>query len=243
MLLTSLWWNKKTNRLLLIVTNYETEPMDDVEVKLDLAKLGLKGKLHAEDAVTMEPVMISDEGILRLDILAERYRLIRISNEPPRFRDELLGRNLVTGAPAQITANWTSAEVQLEPNSTYVVKALVKIDKNLGEGSSTPNRDMFQLPNYVTLGLSGEGVNGVNGTNKLALCAIKGTDQMLPYPETDNYKRACRPQLWEKTPGWAMVFVPVGTATNTTKGNVEVRFSESVGGGAVLKDVTLQKVR
>ena len=124
-----------------------------------------------------------------------------------------------------------------------MLKALVKIAKNLGEGTASANRDMFALTHFVTMQLAGEGINGVNGTNKLALCSIKGTDEMKPYRETDNYKRACRPQLWEKTPGWASVFVPFGTSTNTSKGNVEVRFSEGDVGQATLKDVTLQKVK
>jgi hypothetical protein len=243
MLLTSLWSNRKSNRLLMIVTNYETEPLDDVEVKLNLAKLGLKGTLHAEDAVTMEPVTIGADGAMKLDILAERYRLIKVSTELPRYREQLLGPNVIVGAPGQVTNLWNSAPIPVEPNATYVLKALVKIDKNLGEGSASPNKDMFYVPHHVSIGLSGEGVNGVNATNKLALCSIKGTDEFLPYRETDHYKRACRPQLWERTPGWTTVFVPFGTSATATNAQVEVRFSESAIGLATLKDVTLQKVK
>lgn len=243
MLLTSFWLNKTSNRLLLIVTNYETEPTDDAKLKLNLAKLGLKGTLQAEDAVTLEPVAISADGTLKLDILAERYRLIKISNEPPRYGDEVLGENIVAGAPAEITQNWSSADINLDPNSTYVLKAQVKIDKHLGVESQNPNVDLHRMYHYVALQLAGEGINGVNATNKLALCSVKGTDQFLPYPATDNYRRACVPQVWEKTPGWQDVFVPFGTSSNTVSGKVVVSYTEGDAGKATVKTVTLQKVK
>ncbi len=241
MLLASLWVNKERQRTLLIVTNYETEPMDDLAVKLDLAQLGLKGKVYAEDAVTLEPVAIGEDGTMKLDLLPERYRLVKISGEPPRYRDEALGPNLVTGAPAEIKENWTSADIQLEPNATYVVKAQLKIDKPLGEGSANPNKDLFGMFHFAALQLAGEGIHGVNATHKLALCSIKGTDQFLPYRETDQYKRACVPQYWERTPGWLTVFVPFGTAAGATSGKVAVTFTDP--GQAVVKEVTVQKVK
>jgi hypothetical protein len=40
-------------RLLVTLGNYEVEPLDELEVKLDLKKLGLKGEVFAEDAVTL----------------------------------------------------------------------------------------------------------------------------------------------------------------------------------------------
>jgi len=243
MLLTSFWLNRKSNRLLLIVTNYETEPMDDASVKLNLAKLGLKGKLYAEDAVTLEPVAIRVDGAMKIDILPERYRLIKVSNEPPRYRDDVLGANLVAGAPAEITQNWSSAELTLDPNSTYVLKAQVKIDQPLGVESQNPNADLHRMFHYVTVHLAGEGITGVNATNKLALCAVKGTDQFLPYRETDFYRRMCLPQVWENTPGWQDIFVPFGTATNTTSGKVVVAYTDGDAGKAAVKNVTLQKVK
>ena len=41
MALASFHWNEKLKRVLLVVANYELEPLEDMEVKLDLKKLGL----------------------------------------------------------------------------------------------------------------------------------------------------------------------------------------------------------
>ena len=114
----SLWLQKGKNhpsqgdfapKVLLIVTNYETEPLDDAEVKLNLAKCEFKGKVYAEDAVTLEPIAITPDGAMKLDILQQRYRLVKISNEPPRFRDDALGPNIFTNVPpAALTNEWRS---------------------------------------------------------------------------------------------------------------------------------------
>jgi len=93
------------------VCNYETEPLDELVVKLDLARAGLQGPVYAEDAVTLEPVDIAPDGTLKLDVLRQRYRLIKISGEPPRFRAAALGPNLLPIAPADLSATWQSAAV------------------------------------------------------------------------------------------------------------------------------------
>lgn len=244
MVLASCWWNARLKRVLLMLGNYELGPMDDVGVRLDLAKLGLKGKVYAEDAITLEPVAIGADGTMKLDVYGQRYRLIKISHEPPRFRDEVLSANLLTNAPPVVDKSWQSDELKLEPNSMYVVSAELKIEKPLGEGSFNPNEmTMFSpaIRHYVTLLLDGAGVHGIVATNTLALCGIKGQEGMYPYPETPTYKQNYFPKHWEKTPGWLRLFLPVGTSNNVTTGRVAIGVTEA--GQAQVKEISLQKVR
>ncbi len=242
MVMASFWWNAKLKRVLLVLGNYETEPFDDVEVKLDLAKLGLKGKVYAEDAITLEPVAISADGTMKLDVYGQRYRLIKISHEPPRFRDEALSDNLLANTPAVVDKTWQSDEVKLEPNSVYVVSGQLKIDKPMGEGSANPNvMTMFSPGIYhaVSLQLAGEGVHGIVATNTLGLCGVKGQEGWFPYTDTPTYKLNYYPKHWEKTPGWMTVFLPVATGTNATTGRVAIGITDP--GQAQLRDVVLRR--
>ena len=61
MVMASLW-HQPGKKVLLVVGNYETEPFDDLEVKLNLGRLGLKGEVYGEDAITLEPVAIAADG-------------------------------------------------------------------------------------------------------------------------------------------------------------------------------------
>jgi hypothetical protein len=243
MLLASLWSNPKLKRVLLVVGNYELEPMDEVRVKLDLARLGLKGKVYAEDAITLEPVTIDSDGTMKLDLYGQRFRLIKISHEPPQYRDELLSGNLLTNVPPVVDKSWQSAEVKLEPNSVYVVSADLKIDKALGEGSANPNvMTMFSpsITHFVSMQLGGNGIHGIIATNTYSLCGIKGQDGLFPYAETPTYKQNYFPKHWEKTPGWMTVFLPVGTSSNATVGKVVVGFTDP--GQAQVKEIAVRKL-
>lgn len=231
-------------KVLLTITNYETEPLDDVEVKLNLAKTGLIAPLYAEDAITSEPVAISADGVLRLDILEERYRVIKISNEPPQYRDEVLGPNIVANAPRQDGENWQSQEIALEPNARYVVKALMKIDKNIGADTAKPNIAGTYGPVIIHLAaiqLTGEGVHALNARNKIALTNDKGVNapEYEPYEDTGFYKRAAIMEAWEKTPGWVTVFIPYGTR-GATSGKVVISTTDV--GQAIFKNIEVRKV-
>jgi hypothetical protein len=244
MVLASFHWNEKLQRVLLVLGNYETEPLDDVEVKLDLKKLGFKGQVFAEDAITLEPVAIGADGVLKLDVLEQRYRLIKVSLDHPRFEDSKLGPNLLADAGATVDKTWSSAPVKLEPNAIYTVSAQIKIDTKMGADSKNPNvMTMFSpsITHYVAMRLEGDGVHGINATNSLSLCSVEGTDKLIPYAETDHYKRAYIPQYWEKTPGWLTVFFPVGTGTNAANGKLTIGITDA--GQAQVKDITLRKVQ
>jgi hypothetical protein len=243
MALASLWL-QQGRRVLLVVANYEEEPLAGLDVKLDLKRAGLPSPVYAEDAVTLEPVPVAPDGTLRLDVLGQRYRLLKVSGEPPRYREEALGPSLLAGAPALVSNSWTSAEVRLEPSSTYVVTASLKVDQPIGAGGANPNvmgPFFHQVTHYASVSLAGEGIHGINATNKLARCAVKGTEGMLPYAATDQFKRSVAPQAWEKTPGWVPVFLPLGTGPNTASGRVEVRITDP--GQAQFKDLAVRKLK
>lgn len=232
----------KGKKALLTITNYEKDPLDDLEVKLHLSQLGFRGPVFAEDAVTLEPVGIDGEGRLKLDLFGQRFRLIKVSAELPRHRAEALGENLLTDAPAEVSENWDSQAIELQPGSVYVLSALVKIDKAIGEGGPNPNyMGMFApvVSHYAFIGLDGAGVHGVHATHKIALCPIKGSEKILAYEETDEYRRSYLPQWWEKTPGWTQMFVLVGSGDKSVPGRFFVRITDA--GQARLKDLSLRK--
>jgi len=82
-------------RVLLIVTNYEQEPLAGLVAKLDLKKLGFKGneQLYGEDAVTQEFVEVKD-GSVSLDLFAQRYRMIKISADKLKLHPDNIGENV-----------------------------------------------------------------------------------------------------------------------------------------------------
>lgn len=79
-------------KILLIIANYEREPVADVAVKFDLGLLGFSSsqKLHAVDAVTQMPVAM-DGDTATLGIFAQRWRMVRISTERSRYDADNLG--------------------------------------------------------------------------------------------------------------------------------------------------------
>ncbi|MBI2190431.1 MAG: hypothetical protein HYU36_00430 [Planctomycetes bacterium] len=107
---------QKGRRMLLIVTSYETEPVDEVRITLDIEKLGLPAALHADDAITQERLEASS-GRISLAILPERYRLVRVSTEP--FTEEkplalTQPRSEAATARATPPPDWSS--LKLGPN-------------------------------------------------------------------------------------------------------------------------------
>lgn len=247
LLLSSFYLNRKTKRVLLVVTNYEKDrPFAGLGVKLNLQKLGLTGKVYGEDAITMEPVEIGDDGTMKLDVLGQRYRLVQISQTPPRYRDEMLGENLLTASPLplQTEKQTYSPELKVAPNNKYVVSAWIKIDKNIGEGTETSN---FMGPfaptvrQYAYLQFSGD-VIGVNGTNVHSLCPVEGKPGVyIPYVQTEEYKRNYFPQLWEKTGGWTRIWLPVQTGAKADK--IRVIWGTSDPQVTSVKDWSLRQVK
>jgi len=88
--------------------------------------------------------------------------------------------------------------------------------------------------------LSGEGITGVNGTNS-SPCARSRNGPDVALSRNRPLQARLRAATLGENPGWVTVFVPYGTSTNTAKGQIEVRFTDSAKDLAVVKNVTLQK--
>jgi len=230
-------------KILLVVTNYEVEPVDDLPVHLNLEKLGLAAPIYAEDAVTLEPVAISEDGGMRLDILKQRYRLLKISHQPPRFCEGALGPNLILHAPDVSDTTWWSTEIPLDANSVYVLSAQIKIDKPIGADSESPNfmdKSTPSVRHYLSMHLvDAPGVDGINGTGKKSLCPSEKDGEMIPYRDTPFYQQSYAPQMWEKTPGWSQIFLPVKTGPATRESKVMVSLEDK--GQAQWRHVSLRK--
>ena len=83
-------------RVLLVVTNYERESVL-ADVALDLPRLGFApgAVVHVEDAVTRVPMAL-EGGVLRLGVLSERFRLVKLwSGDAPRYAEARLGPDLL----------------------------------------------------------------------------------------------------------------------------------------------------
>lgn len=81
-LLSSAFASGDGRRALVVVSNLENEPVSGARVFLDPAAIGLPADkpLKVEDAVARETLKV-EEGILTVDIEAQRFRLLRVSVE------------------------------------------------------------------------------------------------------------------------------------------------------------------
>lgn len=237
---------QRGKRALLTVANYEKEPLGAMKVRLDLAKAGFKPPVYAEDAITAEPIPIWTDGTMQLDILGQRYRMIKISGEPPFFRDEVLGPNLLADAPqlskdawtdnaltksahfviyAVNGRQWASAPITLVPDSVYVLRAKYRFDQSLPGNKSTG------VGHAATFKFEGEGLRGTNNR------ARTDYDSFSPFPTVLlPYTQA----LWEKTPGWTNVFAVFKTEKMARTGIVSIGCTDT--GALMVKDISLQKL-
>jgi hypothetical protein len=126
-------------RVLLIVTSYEQEPLAGVTVSLDLAKLGFApdAKLFAEDAITQEPVELTG-GTVKVDLFAQRFRMVKISADAPKYADANLGPNLFAagafenfpeGATVTAIAEQTEPTAAADTSVSHGGKASVRLQK------------------------------------------------------------------------------------------------------------------
>jgi len=89
--------------------------------------------------------------------------------------------------------------------------------------------------------VAGGGIHGIVGTNKLALVQGRNSPAPQPYEQSAEYQRAYLPELWEQTPGWTTVFVPVRTDAAAKSGQVAISLTDP--GQAHIRNVTLRKVK
>jgi len=214
-------WLQPGKRALLVVTNYEEHGIDDLPVKLNLAKLGLTGPAYAEDAMTLEPVAIDAAGLMPLDVFSQGYRLIKVSNDPPRFRTEALSENLLPDPPASLRESWVSPYLDLKPGSVYIISADIRIDKEPGLTSENPNamgRFSPAVRHKIGLALDAPDVVGVAGTSRRSGSGYTGEN---------HYRHNYTPQWFKPTAGWARMFLAVRIGNETDKGRVVISMSEA----------------
>lgn len=239
MVLASFWSNPKPQRLLLVVSNYEQQPIDDLPVKFDLARLKLKGPLYAEDAITWQPVEITANGSLKLDLLGERYRLIKISRDRPRFDESQLGKNLLADAPEMLDKSWQSPALPLEPGSVYVLRAQFRIDKPMGEGSGNPN-DYRAVTHALIPALAGEGILCLAGDEpSTKLVNDNYPTGPVPYHQSMHYIQQAVQRHWERTPGWVSLLIPYGTGAAPKTGSISIQVTDP--GQVQVRNIELRK--
>ncbi len=229
------------DRVLLVVSSYETEPAVDLAVQFNYAHLGLLWPVYAEDAITGEPVALSRAGEMRLPVLGQRYRLLKISGDRPRFDAARLSDNLLSntlgeaGAAGQWGERWTSPTFTVEPGSEYVVSAEIWIDQPLGAASKSPNvmgKFSPAVSHYVTLLLQGQDLVGINNSNRRS-----GPER---YDQTDEYRRSFAPQAWESTGGWVRLFVPMRAGATAREAQAVLATSDP--GQVKVRQVEVRKV-
>lgn len=223
-------------RVLLIVTNYEQEPLAGLVAKLDLKKLGFKGSetLYGEDAVTEEFVEVKD-GAVSLDLFAQRYRMIKISADKPRLHPDNLGENVFAGGgfegdrnftvivapPGQATA-FAEKDVSVKQGGTAALK-LTKTEPvgngNLELPSCPVAPGWYELSGWVRLDqdLKPTLENGTHPRPDYTFVSIGVSGVGVRYdPPAEFLGYAGTFQLAERTPGW-LRFVKLFQATEQTK--------------------------
>lgn len=217
MVMGSFLLNPSTHRLLLIVTNYEQQPMR-VGVTIDLPALGLSGQMHAVDAITSQPLPLDDQGRMMLDLLNQRYRLIQISRHP----SPQAGDNLLVEVPGVIQDAWQSSPVMLEPGSLYAISAEYQIDATLGENDPRPNfMDKFSPAINHSIALKPEG------------------DGIIPLPMGMTMKDATQ-RVWEPTPGWTTYYTTF--RTSDAPGPVRVMLVRDGVGSFAMRKIELRRI-
>ncbi|MDP6507032.1 MAG: hypothetical protein QF886_25625, partial [Planctomycetota bacterium] len=228
---------RRREKMLLVITNYEQTPEDELRLRLALKELGFEGRIHAEDAVTSQPLAISERGEMKIDIFGQRYRLIKISKELPRFRREALSETLLMNPPKLLNQTWYSPYLDVDENSLHVLQAEVKIERPIGETSKNPNvmgRFSPHIKHYVGIALESTSgmITGVNGTTR------RSGDQ--PFDQTPHYLRTYRPQWWKPTAGWSTMFLPVRVGEKPKNCRFRVYLTDK--GEAQIRGLSLRRV-
>jgi hypothetical protein len=240
MVLGSFHLNRDKQRVLLCVSNYEPEPIDDLSVKLNISALGLSSQLYAEDAITSEPVALAEDGSMKLDVYGQRYRLIRIGHDKPQFAAENLGANILKDPPAELSKAWQTG-LALEPNSTYLLTGTFKMDKAMGADTPTPNAN-GSVGNFLQPFISGEDIE----CQAAKLPVVNSVNDNyptgpVPYRQSPHYRNQSMQQHWEQTPGWVTLHIPYGTGAAAKNATLEIR--KTGAGEFVLKDLQVRKVK
>jgi hypothetical protein len=249
------------NKILLIVTNYEKEPLADVMARLDLKKLGFgaKDKLFAQDAVTGEPLVLND-GAVKLNIFSQRFRMVRISKEVPRYSADRLGPNLLaTGTfetfpeGFQIAAPLTEQGEPFASKDTKVFRSgasslrLTKLGTALKAGQvySLPcpvEKGRYLITGYIRLDANltppHEGANPRPDYNTVTI-QINGTGIVTDPPREFSMWGGSYP-IGEATPGWEKFMIPFDAGEDTK--TVSIQLVQFGGGTAWIDDMQLQKV-
>ncbi|MBI2190438.1 MAG: hypothetical protein HYU36_00465 [Planctomycetes bacterium] len=223
-------------RILLIVTNYESEPLVGLVARLDLKKLGFDPgtELYGDDAVTQEFVEVRD-GCVTLDLFPQRYRLIRIAAEKPIYHPEHLGENLfLAGAfegdavPAAVSAPPGQPEAFLTRETTVrrSGSACLKLEKTQPTGSGIaefppcavrPGDFLFSGAVRLDSDLSPTLEAGIHPRPDYTFVSVGVTGEGL---ETDPPAEfSYQPnvfQISERTPGWSRFVIPF-RATESAK--------------------------
>jgi hypothetical protein len=250
-------------KILLIVTNYEPEPLTDVEARFDLAKLGFAGndKLFAEDAVTSEPIELKD-GALKLGLFAQRYRMVKISKEVPRYNPEHLEANLLAGGgfeswpegfqeptPVKGQADSYAAKDTKVFRSGAASLRLTKTPTDLGavgifhSAPCTVAPGRYLLSGYIRLDanlkppLEG-GVTPRTDYNRVSV-GITGNKIVTDPPQEFSMWGGSYP-IGEATPGWTRFMIPFDVSAETKTVGLEI--TQFGAGTAWLDDVQIQKV-
>jgi hypothetical protein len=177
---------------------------------------------------------------MKLDILPERYRLIKISADKPRFDESNLGPNILTKAPAELNENWQSP-IALEPNSTYLLTAQFKIDKPIGIDSGTPNAN-GGVGHYFSPAIGGAGIECIAAKNPAVnLVNDNYPNGPVPYRQSPHYQHQCVQQHWESTGGWVKLMIPYQTDSSAKDDVVQIRVTDA--DQVQIKDLAVRKVK
>jgi len=248
-------------KILFIVTNYEQVPLENVEARFDLVKLGFKAgdNLFAEDAVTSEPIEVKD-GAIKVGILPERYRMVKISRDTPRYNAGRLGSNLLAAGTFeafpegfQITAPLTEQGQPFAAKDDKVFRSGASSLRLTKVGTDLKAGQVYSLPCPVTKGrylLSGyirldanltpprEGANPRPDYNHVTVL-INGSNIISDPPREFSMWGGSYP-IGEATPGWEKFMIPFDAAEDTK--NVSIQLVQFGAGTAWLDDVQIQKV-
>lgn len=251
-------------KILLVIANYEPHAVT-TDVTLDLAALGFKpgSKLHGEDAVTKSPVQVVN-GSLRLGVLGERYRLVKIwDGEPARYADERLGPDRLAVGDFE---DWSAAHHKIQQPRNQKEPAaraddgralhgktslrLEKTEPGFHNGAGSANVELkpvtLEPGEYVVQGsvlveetFGAPLDNGVERTPS-ALAGIYVTGTGIEFdPPIWASKFTGRFEVEEKTPGWDPFLIPFRVTEKAQ--TVTVVLSLSGVGRVWFDGVTLRK--
>jgi hypothetical protein len=229
-------------RILLIVTNYEQEPLAGLVARLDLKKLGFKGneKLYGEDAVTQEFVEVKD-GAVTLDLLSQRYRMLKISADKPKLHPDNFDGNMFTvggieedkSLPAVIVTPPGQTEPFLKRDETikHGGAASLRMEKTkpVGNGyaefapcSVAPGWHV--LTGFVRLDANlSPTMEGTNPRPDYTFMNVAVSGEGVQYdPPAEFCYQPNAFQIAERTPGWLRFAIPFQAGEQTKQVKVSV---------------------